>query len=830
MRHTQSLWGVLLICLFLGSCGGGGGGGGGGPTAPSGLSYPAPPAFVVGQAITPLSPTVSGQVASYSVDQTLPAGLSLNTTTGVISGTPSAATAQASYTVNAQNSVGSTSAMVSIVVSLPPSLGYSSPTYAFTANIVARAITPTPSSGLGSGASWSVSPALPAGLTLDSTNGTLSGTPTVASAASNYTVTAGAGTATLTISVAAAPVLDLGHASSVVAIRTNATRVLSVDATGHWLLKDFASANTLVSGDHACGSQGCSQSDQYTLAQLPVDLAGTVMMDNAPSGLEIRSLSDGHVVATIPGTFSWYFLSADGSYVATGSATALAAWSTASGQSLFSRPGNYSTAVAFAAAAAIFVAKGPAGQNVIETVSVPAGTSSSAAAFQGTFQTWFTDGSHFLTALGNALWTYSNASVQADLTQVSAIGQLGGEGQWFWNGSNIYKVGASTSPALTVNGIIVPSGTTLGVLQEGTAGPNFTVVDLSGTTPVSNTYTLSNPATYPATAFSATSPTSWVSGNVDGVVSDGSGLPSQSRFLTLGRVQGIAGGTAYFALAASTGKILYFDSTTNVQAGTIDFPANFLSVSSTGAVLAAVEPTGVGNTATLNVYTLPSVTPTSSVALTTAPYYVRVSGSGNVLAEVFAGPNADGCDSEVVPIAGGVPSYCDRSGTVQDVQVSPDGTLVAAQLGGRFAVNLGIMPPVTTSIYQNGALLTSVPGLGEGWLDNGHLLAQIYDTTLPLANYVSSAIYSPQGTVLSTPALPVFPAVIYGSQSYYRLQWFRVTPTPLSAVFVPSLTEIFSLTTGQATWASGDSTSGAAVLAGNNVIFASDTQVLAQPY
>jgi hypothetical protein len=832
MRYTQALRGLLLNSLILlGSCGGGGGGGGsGGPIAPSGLSYPTAPAFVVGQAITPLTPTVSGQVASYSVDQSLPAGLTLSTSSGVISGTPTTATAQANYTVHAQNAAGSIATTVAIVVNAPPALGYSSPAYTFTANLVAQAITPTPSGSLGNAVTWSVSPALPAGLVLDPTNGTLGGTPTAASASASYTVTAGSGTATLTISVAAAPVLDLGHTSQIIAIRTNATRVLSLDATGHWLLKDVTTGNTLVSGDHACGAQDCTLSGQYTLVQPAVDMAGSVMMDNAPSGLEIRSSSDGHVITTIPGTFSWYSLSADGSYVATGNATALAAWSTTSGQSLFSRPGNYSTAAAFATATAILVAKGPAGQSVIETVSVPNGTSSLATAFQGTFQTWFADGSHFLTTLGNALWTYSNASVQADLTQVSAVGQLGGEGQWFWNGSNIYKVGASTSPALTVNGLIVPSGSTLGVIGASQAQASITIVDLSGTTPVSNTHAISNIATYPSSAFSAVSPTSWFIGNSDGVLADGSGLPSQSRYLTLGRVKGIAGGSTYFALSTSIGNILFFDSATNTQVGAIDLPASQLSVSSTGSVLAAVQPTGVGNTATLNVYSLPSVTPASSVALNTAPYYVRVSGTGNVLAERFQAQNTDGCFAEVVPIAGGAPSYCDTTGTVQDLQVSPDGTLVAAQIGGQFAVNLDIMPPVTTSIYQNGTLLTSVPGLGKGWLDNGHLLAQIYDNHQPTANYVSSAIYNPQGTVLSTPALPVFPAIIYGEQQYYGLQWFRLTSTPLSTVFVSSLTEIFSLTTGRVTWASGDLTTGAAVLAGTNVVFVSGTQLLAQPY
>ena len=84
---------TLLLASFLAACGGGGGGGGSGTSppplaAPSDLKYPAAPAFVVNTAIMPLTPTVVGQVASYSVSPALPAGLSLDTSTGVISGTP----------------------------------------------------------------------------------------------------------------------------------------------------------------------------------------------------------------------------------------------------------------------------------------------------------------------------------------------------------------------------------------------------------------------------------------------------------------------------------------------------------------------------------------------------------------------------------------------------------------------------------------------------------------------------------------------------------------------------------------------------------------------
>ena len=110
--------GGIGVTASLTSCGGGGGGGSSAPQvdAPSGLSYTTPVQCTVGTAITTLTPTVTGSVTSYSVSPALPAGLSLNTTTGVISGTPSAAAAQATYTVTATNAGGSTTFALSLSV------------------------------------------------------------------------------------------------------------------------------------------------------------------------------------------------------------------------------------------------------------------------------------------------------------------------------------------------------------------------------------------------------------------------------------------------------------------------------------------------------------------------------------------------------------------------------------------------------------------------------------------------------------------------------------------------------------------------------------------
>jgi len=85
---------------------------------PKSISYTTPNSFPVGTAITALSPTVVGgmPITGYSVSPALPAGLSINATTGVISGTPIIGTDAADYTVTATNSGGSISTVVNITV------------------------------------------------------------------------------------------------------------------------------------------------------------------------------------------------------------------------------------------------------------------------------------------------------------------------------------------------------------------------------------------------------------------------------------------------------------------------------------------------------------------------------------------------------------------------------------------------------------------------------------------------------------------------------------------------------------------------------------------
>lgn len=204
------------------------------PTAPSGLSYPQAGTLTVGTAMSPLSPTVTGTVTTYSIAPSLPAGLTIDATTGVIAGTPTGASAATSYVVTAQNAGGSTTFSLSLsVLPTPPSaLSYPSP-LTLVVNVATPPITATVT-GLVSG--FSVSPALPQGLSLNPTTGTISGTPSVIGARADYFVTAtnsvGATTFALSIAVVIPPPSNLSYDSPQIYIEGTLITPLTPQVTG----------------------------------------------------------------------------------------------------------------------------------------------------------------------------------------------------------------------------------------------------------------------------------------------------------------------------------------------------------------------------------------------------------------------------------------------------------------------------------------------------------------------------------------------------------------------------------------------------------------------
>ena len=84
------------------------------------VTYTSPVTATVGAAFTPLVPTLSGHADSFTVFPPLPAGLTLDPVTGIVSGTPTSARPAYTYSIAASNVYGSSVAALLLTVDPPP--------------------------------------------------------------------------------------------------------------------------------------------------------------------------------------------------------------------------------------------------------------------------------------------------------------------------------------------------------------------------------------------------------------------------------------------------------------------------------------------------------------------------------------------------------------------------------------------------------------------------------------------------------------------------------------------------------------------------------------
>ncbi|MEN9682194.1 MAG: hypothetical protein RLZZ627_2087 [Pseudomonadota bacterium] len=161
----------------------------------------------VGQAIKATAAYAArnfGGTPSYSISPALPQGLGLSASNGVITGTPQVAATQANYTVTAKYGTKSAKATVTVTVTQTSGSASLTPPSQVVVATVGKAISTSALEAANFGTasvSYSIQPSPPAGLTLNTSTGSLSGTPTVATAQSSYVVTGQSSSAQATASI-----------------------------------------------------------------------------------------------------------------------------------------------------------------------------------------------------------------------------------------------------------------------------------------------------------------------------------------------------------------------------------------------------------------------------------------------------------------------------------------------------------------------------------------------------------------------------------------------------------------------------------------------------
>lgn len=548
-------------------------------------------------------------------------------------------------------------------------------------------------------------------------------------------------------------VQDLGHQKEVIGVRRTTERVLADEKDGGWILWD-AATGAEIAGAESGVVAGFSPSAFVVVG----------------SNVELRAVSDGHVLAKLPSGYAKYGVAIDGSYAWGASATGLKVWSTA-GAETASRSGNYGSAVVFGAPAELRVAKGAGGANVIERVT-PAGASTMGPAFGGTFHSWFTDGGHFLATVGTTnvlVHDTTGTLVKALPVGVGSQDKLVGQNAFVWRfkGStpgyplDVFTLDGDGTPvfsrAFSVLTSMTASADEIGILPFGKGEATILHLDpVAGITwtvhPTSHAY---------LSSFGASPDGSWAIGTRTGslLVHGDAASPATERSLGCGKVLSIAGApTGRVAIATASTRVLVADLPSGALVADIPFASSEVQLSASGAVLAEMATTQGSQyltDRTLNLVALPSGTVSSTFPFSYDPagsnrFGFELSANGERFSTTFKSPAAAPYGREVIDVATGDVVIAD-TGFKPLPRISPNGQRIAMT-----DYEPAEMKTMSTRLYDGATLVGAVAGAAVGWLDDNRVLVQEYGFKpgAPGAGfaYLASKIYDAAGVLVASPA------------------------------------------------------------------------------
>jgi hypothetical protein len=181
--------------------------------------------------------TGSGGIGTltYSISPALPLGLSFSNTSGAVSGTSTVTSTAGTYTVTVTDANNATATNTfTLTVNGAVTATQAVPTTTLIQSQVATSFIPVTGSGGTGSLSYSVSPALPTGLSMAPNTGAITGTPTVVTSAMPYTVTVADNnnaTATASFSLTVDTPLTAGAKSATVAYNSNGSTATAIDLT-----------------------------------------------------------------------------------------------------------------------------------------------------------------------------------------------------------------------------------------------------------------------------------------------------------------------------------------------------------------------------------------------------------------------------------------------------------------------------------------------------------------------------------------------------------------------------------------------------------------------